>query len=98
LGDVCTLARHTEQFFFQLSTLFICGIGLLKFCQPALLHACVNQRRSGTLDLSRDYLGLTKLIFKGGHTGFGFQYRLFARFQGILPFATSFVRGSWNKN
>jgi hypothetical protein len=98
LGDVCALARHTEQVFFQPSTLFICGFGPLKFCKPVLVHACVGQRQSGTLDLSRDYFGLTELIFKGGHTGFGFHYRLLARFQSILPFAVSFVRGSWNKN
>jgi hypothetical protein len=98
LGDVRAPARHTEQVFFQLSTLFICGLGPLKFCKPVLLHACIGQRQSGTLELSRDYFVLTELIFKGSHTGLGFQYRLFARFQSILPFATSFVRGSWNKN
>lgn len=98
LGDVCALARHTEQVFFQPSTLFICGLGSLKFCKPVLLQACVGQRRSGTLDLSRFYFGLTELVFKGDNTGLVFQYCLFARFQSILPFATSFVRGSWDKN
>jgi hypothetical protein len=97
LGDVCTLACHTEQVLFQPSTLFFCGFGPLKFCKPVLLHACVGQHWSGTLDLSRNYFGLTDLIFKRGHTGLLFLYRLFARFQTVLPFATSFVNGSWNK-
>jgi hypothetical protein len=51
LGDVCALARYTEQFFFQLGTLFIGGLGPLKFSKLVLFNACLGQGRSGTLDL-----------------------------------------------
>jgi hypothetical protein len=77
-GNVCTLACHAEQSLFELNTLRICGLCLLKLHEPILLHACVGQ-------VSRDHM-TNQGILLGSRSLFS---RVTTRF---LAFATACLR------